>query len=444
MNIVYIHSHDTGRYIEPYGYGIQTPNLMKLAREGTLFRQAYCAAPTCSASRSAMLTGMTPHSNGMLGLAHRGFQLHDPTRHLAFYLNEHNYETVLCGIQHEATDAASIGYERILHGNKTSDADGPGNAAAKWDRNNAGKVAAYLSEHKKTSSGRPFFLSFGMSSTHRIFPETHDIDPNYVMPPFPMYDCAVNRADAAAYAASASVMDTCAGIVMNALRENGLEHDTLILYTTDHGIAFPMMKCSLYDSGIGVSLILKFPGNQAAGQAVDALVSQLDLFPTLCDFAGIAKPDWLQGRSLMPLLEGRQSRIREELFAELNFHAAREPIRCIRTERFKLIRRYEDDLRCLPSNMDDAPSKTFMLEAGLLNGAHAREMLFDLYMDPVERINLVDDARYDEIRGNLSMRLEQWMKETDDPLLHGSLVAPAGARVNVKTTLSPGDRQFET
>lgn len=444
MNIVYMHSHDTGRYIQPYGYGISTPNLMALAREGTLFRQAYCAAPTCSASRSALLTGMMPHSNGMLGLTHRGFQLHDPTRHLAACLNGNNYETVLCGIQHESTDASRLGYERILHDKKGDDAgDSPGNAAANWDLENACKVAEYLDKRKETSDGRPFFLSFGMSSTHRAFPETHDVNPNYVMPPFPMYDCAINRADAAAYAASASVMDTCVGIVLSALRECGLEHDTLILYTTDHGIAFPMMKCSLYDSGIGVSLILSFPGNKAAGEAPDALVSQLDVFPTLCDYAGIPKPAWLQGRSLMPLLEGRVPRVREELFAELNFHAAREPMRCIRTDRYKLIRRYEDDLRFVPSNMDDAPSKAFLLDAGLLMESHSREMLFDLYLDPMERINLVDDVRYGEVRQSLSRRLEQWMMETDDPLLHGSLVAPEGARVNKKTTLSPGDRDFE-
>lgn len=443
MNIVYIHSHDTGRYIEPYGYGIDTPNLMALALEGTLFRQAYCAAPTCSASRSALLTGMTPHSNGMLGLTHRGFQLHDPTRHLAFYLKEHGYETVLCGIQHESADAGSIGYERSLHDKKGTHEGGVGNAAARWDLDNAGKVADYLKTYKKTSSGRPFFLSFGMSSTHRVFPETHDVNPNYVMPPFPMYDCAANRADAAAYAASAFVMDTCTGAVLDALRESGLENETLILYTTDHGIAFPMMKCSLYDSGIGVSLILKFPRNQTAGQALDALVSQLDVFPTLCDLAGIPKPDWLQGHSLVPLLDGRETRIREALFAELNFHAAKEPMRCIRTDRFKLIRRYGDDLRVLPSNMDDAPSKTFLLDAGLLKRTHVREMLFDLYMDPMERDNVIDDAQYGETRTSLSLRLDQWMKETDDPLLRGSLVAPEGARVNVSTTLSPSDRQFE-
>jgi arylsulfatase A-like enzyme len=231
--------------------------------------------------------------------------------------------------------------------------------------------------------------------------------------------------------------------VLQALKESGLAERTLVIYTTDHGIAFPMMKCSLYDTGIGVSLIIKYPGNPLAGRATDALVSQLDLFPTVCDFANIPKPDWLQGVSLLPLFEGRTTRIREELFAELNFHAAREPMRCVRTERYKLIRRYEDFAIIAPSNIDDSPSKTFMLEAGLLNGSHAREMLFDLYLDPLERVNLIDEKSYSEVKEDLSARLDRWMKETDDPLLKGKLVAPAGARVNAKTTLSPKDRVFE-
>ena len=114
MNILYLHTHDTGRYIQPYGYAVSTPNLMNLAREGTLFRQAYCAGPTCSPSRAGLLTGMSPHSCGMLGLAHRGFRLYDYHQHLARFLGDHGYETVLCGVQHEAPDPGMIGYRKNI------------------------------------------------------------------------------------------------------------------------------------------------------------------------------------------------------------------------------------------------------------------------------------------------------------------------------------------
>lgn len=91
MNILYVHTHDTGRYIEPYNPGIPTPNLLQLAMEGTLFRQAYCCGPTCSPSGAALLTGQFPHTNGMYGLAHRGFSLRDYSMHLSSYLKEFEF-----------------------------------------------------------------------------------------------------------------------------------------------------------------------------------------------------------------------------------------------------------------------------------------------------------------------------------------------------------------
>src|SRR4051794_36763661 len=113
-NILYLHSHDTGRYIQPYGYDVPTPNLQKLASEGILFRQAYDAAPTCSPSRASLLTGHCPHNNGMLGLAHRGFALNDYRQHLAHTLRPYGYQSTLIGIQHIAMDPRTIGYDQVL------------------------------------------------------------------------------------------------------------------------------------------------------------------------------------------------------------------------------------------------------------------------------------------------------------------------------------------
>src|SRR5438128_29326 len=81
-NILYLHSHDSGRYLQPYGHAVPTPSLKKLAAEGVLFRRAFSAAPTCSPSRAALLTGQYAHQSGMLGLAHRGFSLNDYRKHM--------------------------------------------------------------------------------------------------------------------------------------------------------------------------------------------------------------------------------------------------------------------------------------------------------------------------------------------------------------------------
>ena len=115
MNVVYIHTHDSGRYIGPYGYQNMTPNINEFGRDALVFRQCYCAGPTCSPSRAALLTGMWPHCNGMLGLAHRGFSLYDYEQHVTSVFNANGFETVLSGIQHEASEASKLGYQFIYN-----------------------------------------------------------------------------------------------------------------------------------------------------------------------------------------------------------------------------------------------------------------------------------------------------------------------------------------
>lgn len=435
MNIIYMHTHDTGRYIQPYGYQIPTPNLMRLAQEGTLFRHAYCTAPTCSPSRASLLSGMAAHSCGMIGLAHRGFKMNDYGRHITRFLNAHGFETALCGVQHEAPRAEMIGYQKILHDSRSK-----AGSSVEIDVQNAQIAADYIKERKD----KPFFLSFGMINTHREYPPIDEsINPNYVIPPFPFIDNDNNRRDMAAFMTSAKAMDKCVGIVMDALKNSGLEDDTLMIFTTDHGIAFPMMKCNLYDTGIGVSLIMKYPGNPRKGDAIDALVSHIDIYPTLCDMLGMDKPTWLQGKSMLPLLEGRVNKIRDEVFAEVTYHAAYEPMRCIRTERYKYIKFFDDHDRFVPANIDDGLTKSFLIEHGYLEQTRDKEMLFDLYMDPVERVNLIGNSRYKEIYGDLAERLHRWMVQTDDPLLKGKVLKPEGAIANKITCLSPETQDFE-
>ncbi|TDF95424.1 sulfatase family protein [Paenibacillus piri] len=431
MNIIYMHSHDTGRYIQPYGYQVPTPNLMRLARESILFRHAYCAAPTCSPSRAALLTGMSPHSCGMLGLTHRGFVLHDYDRHLSAYLRSQGFETVLCGVQHEAPQIKMLGYERVLA--DSSDHSG--------DLARAGLAAQYI---KSRDTSRPLFLAFGMFHTHRPFlPATPDTDPDFLQPPAPLADIGTNREDMAGYVTSASVMDDCVGVILDALAEAGMQHNTLVVYTTDHGPAFPGMKCTLYDAGIGVSLMMHYPEGQFRRGATDALVSQLDLFPTVCDLLRLPKPDWLQGESLLPLLSGEADSVRDCIFAEVNFHASYEPMRCIRTDRYKYIRRFDSYDGYLLANMDDGPAKAFLAGHGAFEQSRESELLFDLYVDPHEQNNLAFTPEQRDRVEQLSGRLRQWMESTSDPLLTGPLEKPADARINKRTSLSPSDSDYE-
>ncbi|MCB0099428.1 MAG: sulfatase-like hydrolase/transferase, partial [Caldilineaceae bacterium] len=101
-NILFMHSHNTGQFVQPYGHAVPTPNMQKLAEQGILFRRAFAAAPTCSPSRAAFLSGMWAHSAGMLGLAHRGFRMQDYGVHIVRTLKANGYHTALAGVEHTA------------------------------------------------------------------------------------------------------------------------------------------------------------------------------------------------------------------------------------------------------------------------------------------------------------------------------------------------------
>ncbi len=432
-NILYLHCHDAGRYIEPFGFG-STPNLLKFARQGVLFRNNYCAAPTCSASRASLLTGMAPHSNGMFGLAHLGWKLNDYKQHIIHTLHDQGYHSALAGVQHVASfedkNAADIiGYKEQIERLKVP-SKGPhhhGNA----DRGIAAGAAEWLKNRK---SEEPFFLAVGFIFPHRKYmpaePENNPKeDPRYIQPPRPLPDTPEVRQDIANYAASVRVMDEAAGTVLDALEESGHADNTLVIATTDHGIAFPYMKANLTDHGCGTYLMFRGPG-LAEGRVSDALTSHIDVFPTVCDILGIDHPDWLQGQSLLPILKGKTDEVNEQIFVENTFHAAYEPMRGIRTKRYKYILKYDEEWKkTVQPNCDDGLSKHVWQEYGWGNHEQPFTQLYDLIFDPNEINNLAGNPEYADIEKDLKDRLQLWMEKTEDKLLDGPVPLIEGGKM---------------
>jgi N-sulfoglucosamine sulfohydrolase len=423
-NILYIHSHDTGRYVQPYGHNVPTPNIQRLTEQGVLFRQAFCAAPTCSPSRAALLTGQCAHSSGMLGLAHRGFLLNDYGQHIVHTLRKAGYRSTLIGVQHVAQDPETIGYDRVVTLQSRDVQD----------------VAPAALEFLNQAPQEPFFASVGFAETHRRFHEPAvNEDARYCLPPHPLPDTPQIRQDTAAFKASARVFDQGVGVVLDALEANGLADNTLVICTTDHGIAFPGMKCNLTDHGIGVTLIVRGPGGFAGGQVCDAMVSHIDVFPTICDLLDIDAPMWLQGKSMLPLISHEAQQINDEIFAEVTYHAAYEPQRGVRTSRWKYIRRFEERPGPVLPNCDDSPSKDVWVDRGWQERRPALEQLYDLLFDPNESCNLAHDQAMAGVLDEMRTRLERWMQVTDDPLLCGPVPAPPGSRVNNPDGFSPSE-----
>ncbi|MGB3329685.1 MAG: sulfatase [Thermomicrobiales bacterium] len=428
MNVLYIHSHDTGRAVQPFGAPVAMPAYQRLAEDGVLFRRAFSAAPTCSPSRAALLTGQSPHSAGMMGLAHRGFGLHDPRQHLASVLRANGFRTALFGMQHVTRDdPAGLGYDVV---------------AAQDDRsaaNVAPLAAAFLAERGDDAEGQPFFLDVGFEECHRPFLPANPGADRFVAPPAVIPDLPQTRSDMADFEASARALDRGVGIVLEALDAAGLADDTLVICTTDHGLAFPDMKCTLTDLGTGVLLILRGPGAFAGGRVVDALAAQIDLFPTLCEALAIAPPTWLQGTSLLPLLRGEAESVHDAVFGEVTYHAAYDPQRTVRTDRWRYIRRFDGRTKPVLPNVDDSPSKTVLMDAGWGERAIAPEALYDCLLDPMQRVNVIQrpdlGAVVEEMRG----RLDRWMHETADPLLSGPVPFPPGGVANDPDGLSPNE-----
>jgi arylsulfatase A-like enzyme len=168
-NIVYIHCHDAGQYVQPYGHAVPTPNLQRLAEQGILFRKAFCMAPTCSPSRAALLTGQAPHSAGMCGVTNPnlgGFALNDMGRHIVHTLRRAGYTSGRGGFQHVAEDAKSIGYDQVLDVPKTG-----------RSRNGARDVGPRAAAFLESAPAEPFFLDVGAVEPHSIMTTDPACDP---------------------------------------------------------------------------------------------------------------------------------------------------------------------------------------------------------------------------------------------------------------------------
>jgi arylsulfatase A-like enzyme len=435
MNLIYINTHDSGKIISPYGWNVPTDNLMDFAKDSMLFSNAFCCGPTCSPSRAAMLTGTYPHQNGMLGLAQRGFDLNDKSKHLANFLKNNGYHTCISGIQHElgwyldldVEADKSLGYQDVL----TQDAKAYNREDLHlWDAENSKSVSEWLDKY---DDGKPFMLSYGMHSTHRPYPVEIDevVNENYIKPINHIHNNKENRHDFAEFMTSLKHADENVKVIIEALKRNNFYENSIIIFTTDHGVALPFNKCNLSDNGMAVSLIMKVPSQQK-GDLYEGIISNIDIFPTICDLMNIEKPEYLEGKSFAKVFNDTSIEVNQELFAEVNFHTSYEPMRCIRTNRYKYIKYFDDFEKINLSNIDTSIPKDFLMENGLKDLSKPRELLYDLFMDPSEGNNLSESVKYSNIKIQLEKKLNEHMVNTNDPLIDGQITIKPNYKVNKK------------
>ena len=427
MNIIYFHVHDQGRYVSPYGYPVNTPNLQRVAEEGVVFRNAFCAAPSCSPSRAALLTGQYPHQVGMYGLTNQGWMLENYDHHLQKTLQNAGYETVLCGTHHvtakNKAGIAKLGYDRYLIGEEEDDAAEFRTQAA----------IDYLRRREADAGGKPFFLALGYDITHQSkwnrsyvhgVERFGELDSRYVRPTPLLADTPETRWEAALQYRASELQDHHLGLLLAELDRLDLRDNTLIIYTTDHGPGLPRTKVNLTEAGVGVSLVMSGPGGFSGGRVIDSLVSHVDLFPTICDLVGADKPDRLEGSSLMPLLRNEAESVRGYVYCEQSYHGKRLPLRSVRNLRFSYVRRIGDELAEGDYGTDNSTARGIYTSLGILDGPMPKEQLFDLYRDPHEVHNVASDARYKEVLDEMRRRLDGWMAKTGDPAVADTVPVP--------------------
>lgn len=453
-NIVLIVSDDHGT--DAYGaYGnpvIRTPNLDRLAAEGILFNYGFCSAPSCSPSRAVLLTGQHSHRNGTYGLTHQEhhFASFDSVRSLPVRLAEAGYRTARVGKFHVAPESV-FNFQFVGSPGEANDPATIGRSPV--------EMAEVVRDFLMAPDPAPFFLYFATDDPHRsnhVLPggtpsfetypepnlfgnrpagypgiEPHIYRPDEVrVPPF-LPDAPVVRRELAEYYQSVDRLDQGVGHLLSILRESGREENTVVIYLSDNGIAFPAAKTNLYDSGIRLPLVARYPRGGVHGRTESAMVSWTDVTPTLLDAAGVPFDGAdMDGRSFWPVLKGEHLEGWDRIFASHSFHQVTMyyPMRAVRTRDYKLIYNLAwplsfpmaRDLQQSPTWIGTAGQGSLMFGGRTVEDFRHRPMieLYDLNQDPDELINLADDPAYAEVKAALLQQLSEFQTATKDPWLY--------------------------
>ncbi|KAL3274373.1 hypothetical protein HHI36_015771 [Cryptolaemus montrouzieri] len=456
QNVLLIIADDAGFQMGTYREKIcQTPNLDILAKKSLIFNKAYTSVSSCSPSRSAILTGLPSHQNGMYGL-HQGenhFNSFDEIVSLPQVLGAAGIRTGIIGKKHVGPKATyKFDYEQTEENNSILQVG-----------RNITHIKLLVREFLSNKS-KPFFLYVAFHDPHRCghtnpeygqfcekfgngeegmgrIPDWTGIyyQPDEIILPYYIPDTLEAKQDFAAQYTTMSRLDQGVGLVLKELEDAGFLNNTLIIYSSDNGIPFPNGRTNMYDSGVGIPMFISSPFHtERRYQVTNSLTSLLDIAPTVYEWFNISKNIFdkkyrLTGKSLLPLLEKEPSdTTKEAVFGSHNLHEVtmNYPMRMIRTQRYKLIHNINYNAP-FPIDQDFYLSPTFQ---GILNRSRAHKdirwykklsqyyyrkewELFDLKHDSEELTNLAYNDTYKVIFKELKHRLFEWQNQTGDPWL---------------------------
>jgi N-sulfoglucosamine sulfohydrolase len=410
---------------------VKTPVFDRVAREGILFTNAYCDAPSCAPSRTAILTGQH------IWRLEEGANIHSslPEKFSTYveWLEKAGYAT---GSYRKAWSPGKFKTSKgWVHSERTK-------------LNPAGyNYKSFEAFYKNKPKDKPFCFWLGSWDAHRPYEKGSGLksgmDPKKVHVPSYLPDDPVVRNDILDYYFEIQRFDNVVGDALAVLEKDGQLDNTLVVITSDNGMPFPRAKASLYDYGTRMPLAIRWPGRiDAPGRRYDGFVHLSDMAPTFLEAAGLRPPRAMTGRSLMDVFKQARSATRDAAFTAMERHdGCRKggkgyPCRALRTSQFLYIRNYEPDrwpagdpdaancARAIPyGEVDSSPTKSLLMDKKdvyakyhhLAFGKRPAEELYDLRTDPEQLANVEADPAYADIKNSLSTRLQQYTAHTGDP-----------------------------
>lgn len=426
---------DFGCYGHPT---VQTPVVDDLASKGLLFTNAYLTAPSCSPSRTSLITGRYPHNTG-------GPELHmKKNPHLKNLpqfpkiLREAGYYTALAGKAHFNGDAKGSFDKRYP----------PGDDAGSKN---------WLPAFNERDKDKPFLMWFAAIDAHRPWDQELSVGPHgpkdAVVPPY-MVDAETTRTDFAHYYNEITRFDRDIGRVIQELKAQKVYDNTILIVMSDNGRPFPRDKTWIHDGGIKTPLVIHWPGRLKAGQKSRSLISSIDIAPTILELVGLPIPGTVQGVSFLPTLKDPKAVVRDVVFAERNWHVYRHHDRLVRYGDFTYIKNSTPELIGFsesgsiyrrPENLGGETASSDLIagywnqtltpaQSFIVNSPSPKELLFDISVDPHQVNNLATDPKHRETLETMRELLVKWMDETGDTVPHIEKMTPD--RTNPKTGVS--------
>ncbi|MEM9830913.1 MAG: sulfatase [Bacteroidota bacterium] len=409
--IIYLTDDQSQADASVYGASnLLTPQLERLSDIGMTFENAFIASPACAPSRAALLTGLMPARNG----AEANHTYPRPgTLLLTQKLQDIGYEVLALG--------------KVAHGkmNQESGFDAY-QPVPKWgDLSGAARLIL-----ESRNNNRPICLLLGDHRPHVAWIDSLGYNPQEVSLPDYLINTLETREHWARYYTDITGADREMGEVLDLAQEKWND-DFIFIYSSDHGGQWPFGKWNLYDAGIKVPLLVAWPGQVESGSRTDAMVSWIDIFPTLLDMLGGEVPKDIDGKSFAPVLLGETDQHRDMIFTTHSGDGVMNvyPIRSVRTQRYKYIinlcpecyhTNHSDILRKDGAGAYwdswDKKAETDSEAAAIIQKYYVRpaEEFYDLQQDPTEQHNLIEEANYQTQIKTMRSQLEEWMQQQGD------------------------------